>query len=104
MKRILIKLSGEQFGGESGKGIDTDVIQLLADDIKETLVNHEVELAIVVGGGNFVRGADQAPMFYLLEQSYQVSGVQISLMLLVTPAQGAALPAPAPAPRVPLLL
>lgn len=36
MKRILIKLSGEQFGGESGKGIDTDVIQLLAEDIKKT--------------------------------------------------------------------
>lgn len=35
MKRILIKLSGEQFGGESGKGIDTDVIQLLAEDIKK---------------------------------------------------------------------
>jgi uridylate kinase len=58
MKRILIKLSGEQFGGESGKGIDTDVIQLLADDIKETLSKHDFELAIVVGGGNFVRGAE----------------------------------------------
>jgi uridylate kinase len=58
MKRILIKLSGEQFGGESGKGIDTDVIQLLADDIRESLEKHDVELAIVVGGGNFVRGAE----------------------------------------------
>ncbi len=62
MKRILIKLSGEQFGGEkdgqSGKGIDTDVIQLLAEDIKKTLEIHEVQIAIVVGGGNFVRGAE----------------------------------------------
>lgn len=58
MKRILIKLSGEQFGGESGKGIDTDVIQLLAQDIKKTLALHNVEIAIVVGGGNFIRGAE----------------------------------------------
>ena len=58
MKRILIKLSGEQFGGTSGKGIDTDVIQLLAQDIKKTKDKHDVEIAIVVGGGNFIRGAE----------------------------------------------
>jgi uridylate kinase len=56
MKRILIKLSGEQFGGESGKGIDTDVIQLLAEDIKKTKDKHDVEIAIVVGGGNLSVG------------------------------------------------
>jgi uridylate kinase len=58
MKRILIKLSGEQFGGKEGKGIDTDVIQVLAQDIKRTKDKHDVEIAIVVGGGNFVRGAE----------------------------------------------
>ena len=58
MKRILIKLSGEQFGGESGKGIDTDVIQLLAEDIKKTKDKHNIEIAIVVGGGNFIRGTE----------------------------------------------
>ncbi len=58
MKRILIKLSGEQFGGSEGKGIDTDVIQLLASDIKKTKDKHNVEIAIVVGGGNFIRGAE----------------------------------------------
>jgi uridylate kinase len=58
MKRILIKLSGEQFGGESGKGIDTDVIQILAKDIKQSLEKHKCEIAVVVGGGNFIRGAE----------------------------------------------
>jgi uridylate kinase len=58
MKRILIKLSGEQFGGDAGKGIDTDVIQLLAEDIKKTKDKHDIEIAIVVGGGNFIRGAE----------------------------------------------
>jgi uridylate kinase len=58
MKRILIKLSGEQFGGASGKGIDTDVIQILAEEIKMVKEKHPVEIAIVVGGGNFIRGVE----------------------------------------------
>jgi hypothetical protein len=58
MKRILIKLSGEQFGGEAGKGIDTDVIQILAKDIKKSLDKHNCEIAVVVGGGNFIRGTE----------------------------------------------
>ncbi len=58
MKRILIKLSGEQFGGASGAGLDTDVIEALAKDIKGAIDKHKCEVAIVVGGGNFVRGAE----------------------------------------------
>lgn len=58
MKRILIKLSGEQFGGVSGAGLDTDVIEALAKDIKESIEKHKCEVAVVVGGGNFVRGAE----------------------------------------------
>lgn len=69
MKRILIKLSGEQFGGEVGKGIDTDVIQLLAEDIKKTKDKHDVELAIVVGGGNFIRGVDLHKSENLIHES-----------------------------------
>lgn len=58
MKRILIKLSGEQFGGSSGAGLDTDVIENLANDIKSAVDKHKCEVAVVVGGGNFVRGAE----------------------------------------------
>lgn len=58
MKRILIKLSGEQFGGQSGAGLDTDVIEALAKDIKSAIDKHKCEVAVVVGGGNFVRGAE----------------------------------------------
>lgn len=58
MKRILIKLSGEQFGGESGKGIDTDVIQMLADEMIQAKKKFDIEIVIVVGGGNFIRGAE----------------------------------------------
>ena len=54
-KRILLKLSGEAMAGEKGFGIDNETILRIAHAIKKT---HEmgVEIAIVVGGGNFFRG------------------------------------------------
>lgn len=54
-KRVLIKLSGEALMGEQGYGIDPLVTQAVATKIK-TIVDHEVETAIVVGGGNIWRG------------------------------------------------
>ncbi len=56
LKRVLLKLSGEVFGG--GKiGIDPDVVNGIAHQIAEA-VAEGVEVAIVVGGGNFFRGAE----------------------------------------------
>ncbi len=54
--RIILKLSGEALGGNEGYGIDPDVVNDIAEDIKEALSNG-VEMAIVVGGGNIWRGA-----------------------------------------------
>ncbi|PYQ36817.1 MAG: UMP kinase [Acidobacteria bacterium] len=53
--RILLKLSGEALMGERPFGIDPDVVARIADEIREV---HElgVETAIVVGGGNIIRG------------------------------------------------
>src|SRR5947199_8446864 len=59
-KRILLKLSGESRAANQGFGIDTDRIHEIAAEIADV---HKVgvQLAIVVGGGNFFRGvADQA--------------------------------------------
>jgi uridylate kinase len=54
--RVLLKLSGEVFGG--GKvGVDPDVVHTIAEEIAG-VVRSGVELAIVVGGGNFFRGAE----------------------------------------------
>jgi uridylate kinase len=54
--RVLLKLSGEAFGG--GKvGIDPDVIAGIAAEIKR-VVESGVQVAIVTGGGNFFRGAE----------------------------------------------
>ena len=59
-KRILLKLSGEALAGDKGFGVETARIHAMAGEIKEV---HElgVEIALVVGGGNFFRGvAEQA--------------------------------------------
>lgn len=55
-KRVLLKLSGEAMSGDLGHGIDPDVVGKICDQIKIAL-DMGVEIAIVVGGGNFWRGA-----------------------------------------------
>lgn len=54
-KRILLKISGEALAGEAGFGIDTDVLHLVADEIK-TIHGLGIEIGIVLGGGNIFRG------------------------------------------------
>ncbi|HEY0952468.1 UMP kinase [Nocardioides sp.] len=55
-KRVLLKLSGEMFGG--GKvGVDPDVVQTVAREIA-AVVKAGVQIAVVTGGGNFFRGAE----------------------------------------------
>jgi len=54
-KRILLKISGEVLTGERDFGIDPEVIHGIAQEIK-TIKSLEVELAIVIGGGNIFRG------------------------------------------------
>ena len=55
-RRVLLKLSGETFGG-GGVGLAPDVVQRVAAEIGEA-VARGVQVAIVVGGGNFFRGAE----------------------------------------------
>jgi uridylate kinase len=57
--RILLKLSGEALIGEQGGGIDAAIIQRLALEIVE-LCNAGVQVGLVIGGGNFIRGAQTA--------------------------------------------
>ncbi|WP_221088359.1 UMP kinase [Deinococcus aquaedulcis] len=55
-KRVLLKLSGEFLAGESGFGISPETTAALARRITAALDGTGVELAIVIGGGNFWRG------------------------------------------------
>lgn len=54
-KRVLLKLSGEALAGKAGYGIDTEVLELIAKDVKE-IRELGVEVGIVLGGGNIFRG------------------------------------------------
>jgi uridylate kinase len=58
-KRILLKLSGESLAGENGQGVSEQILEYFAAEIKKV---HDlgVELAIVIGGGNFFRGLSDA--------------------------------------------
>ena len=55
-KRVLLKLSGEALSGD-GKNLDPVFLKKLAKELKE-ISDSGVELAIVVGGGNFIRGKE----------------------------------------------
>lgn len=54
-KRVVLKLSGEALAGQQGYGIDAEMISTVAQQVKE-VVDLNVEVAIVVGGGNIWRG------------------------------------------------
>ena len=54
-KRVLLKLSGEAIGGEEKKGVDANTLGKICDQVKN-MVDLGVQVAIVVGGGNFWRG------------------------------------------------
>ncbi len=58
--RVLLKVSGEAFAGDAGYGIDGTVVQRIAREIFEVRSELEVEMAIVVGGGNIWRGMSGA--------------------------------------------
>lgn len=58
-KRILLKLSGEALQGTEGFGIDATVLDRIAKEIKE-LVELNIQVGLVIGGGNLFRGAGLA--------------------------------------------
>ena len=58
-KRVLIKLSGEALLGNEPHGIDAQVLERLGAELSE-LHKHDVQIAIVIGGGNIFRGAKLA--------------------------------------------
>ncbi len=58
-QRILLKLSGEALQGDEGFGIDAQVLDRMAQEIKE-LIELGVQVGLVIGGGNLFRGAGLA--------------------------------------------
>jgi uridylate kinase len=57
LRRVVLKLSGEAFAGGGGLGVDPDVVQAVARQIAD-VVRTGVQVAVVIGGGNYFRGAE----------------------------------------------
>ncbi len=58
-KRVLVKFSGEALAGDNQFGIDIHVLDHIAKEIK-SLVENDIEVGIVIGGGNIIRGVSAA--------------------------------------------
>ncbi|GGD34716.1 uridylate kinase [Malaciobacter pacificus] len=58
-RRVLVKFSGEALAGAEGYGIDTQILDYIAEEIKN-LVDNGIEVGIVIGGGNIIRGVTAA--------------------------------------------
>ncbi len=58
-KRILVKFSGEALAGDAGHGIDTQILNYISKEIK-SLVDAGIEVGLVIGGGNIIRGVTAA--------------------------------------------
>ena len=53
--RVLLKLSGEALAGESGRGFDENIVRTVGYEVKK-LIEKNIEVGVVIGGGNFWRG------------------------------------------------
>jgi len=58
-KRVLVKFSGEALAGDAGHGIDTEILKYIASEIAE-LHDAGIEVGMVIGGGNIIRGVTAA--------------------------------------------
>jgi len=56
-KRVMLKISGEALAGEQGFGLSTEMLKKVAEQISKCIKELGVEITIVIGGGNFWRGA-----------------------------------------------
>lgn len=100
-QRVLLKMSGEALEGSGGRNIDPAVVQTLAGEIRESVAGGDLQMAIVIGGGNFWRGRDaerfgmdRATADYMgmigtainalaLQESLERSGVQTRVMTAI---------------------
>ena len=73
-KRVLVKFSGEALAGAEGYGIDTQILDYIAEEIK-SLVENGIEVGIVIGGGNIIRGVTAAADGVIKRTSADYMGV-----------------------------
>jgi uridylate kinase len=76
-QRILLKLSGEALMSEKGGSIDPDIVQRLAQEVKD-LCDAGIQVGLVIGGGNILRGGEKAS-----EGLNRVTGDQMGMLATV---------------------
>ena len=78
-QRIVLKLSGEALAGEGRVGFDPNVLKLVATEVRDVLARG-VQVALVVGGGNFIRGADLSKRLGIDEVTAHTMGILATVM------------------------
>lgn len=78
-KRVLLKLSGESLGTGGQSGLDPIEIDEVAKEVKEALLTG-VQMAIVVGGGNFIRGAQLAKIGHIHQATADYMGMLATII------------------------
>ncbi|MEO1597594.1 MAG: UMP kinase, partial [Planctomycetota bacterium] len=71
--RVVLKISGESFAAPSGFGIDSERLSLIANEIAKAA--DKVDLAVVVGGGNIVRGGTLAQQGQIAQATADYMGM-----------------------------
>src|SRR5438552_937381 len=74
IERAVLKISGEGFGNPGGFGIDGDALKRIAEEII-SVAKLGVQVAVVVGGGNFLRGATTASRLHIQEATAHYMGM-----------------------------
>ena len=77
--RVLLKLSGEALGTGGASGLDPTEIDVIAREVKEA-VSTGVQMAIVVGGGNFIRGASLAQIGHIHQATADYMGMLATII------------------------
>jgi uridylate kinase len=90
-KRVLLKLSGEALKGSQEFGIDYGFVQRLSREIAEVVSETGVELAVVIGGGNFMRGGAQTEIDRAVGDYMGMLATMINSMALQACFEGAGL-------------
>jgi len=78
-KRVLIKFSGEALAGKDGFGIDSEILDYIATEIKK-VSEANIEVGIVIGGGNFIRGVSTAKDGVIQRSSADHMGMLATVM------------------------
>ncbi len=73
-RRVLLKLSGESFCAKGGFGIDAKELELIASEVRDA-ARLGVQLAVVVGGGNIIRGAELAAAGHIHQATADYMGM-----------------------------